>query len=311
MKIVGTGSFAPENIVTNVELERSCQTSDLWIKENLGIEERRVCKTNEYTSDLATRAALCALEDAGLEANDLDMIILATATPDRAAPSTACIVQEKIGCTNSCPAFDVSAVCSGFLYSLTVASQFIESGQCKTILVIGADTFSKITDWSRRDCVFFGDGAGAVVVQRTTDPDALFSSVIHANGKGKDSFTVYPDEKFFTMDARAVYNTAVSVLPTTIQNLLDENGLNISDVRWMIPHQPSVRVLRKTAELLSLPQDKLQMNMARFANTAGATVPLLLDEVNKAKQLKPGDLVVFAAVGSGWTWGAALYRWLK
>jgi 3-oxoacyl-[acyl-carrier-protein] synthase-3 len=295
--------------VPNAALVDGLPTSVEWIEENLGVRERRIAEPDEHTSDLAARAGMAAIENAGLDKNDIDLIILATATPDRKSPSTACITQAKIGITNRCPAFDVSAVCSGFLYGLTIAAHFVEFGTHRRVLVIGADTFSKITDWRHRNCVFFGDGAGAVVVDRNPAGDGFFSSLLFSDGSGMDGFTVYPGDRTFTMNTKAVYEAATMVLPQAIQDLLCMNRLSSSDVTMIIPHQPSIRVLRKTAELLNLPFDTIRTNLQHYANTAGATVPLLLDQVNRQGQIQPANMVLFAAVGSGWTWGATLYRW--
>ena len=214
-----------------------------------------------------------------------------------------------MGITNNCPAFDLAAVCSGFLYGLTVAAQFVEGGMYDRVLVIGADTFSKITDWKHRNCVFFGDGAGAVVVEAAPDGDGFFSSLLCADGNGMNHFTVYPEDTAFTMNGKAVYETATDVLPRAIQEILCMHRLELKDVSIIVPHQPSIRVLRKTAELLSVPFSLVQTNLEGYANTAGATIPLLLDQVNQKGLLHRGDLVLFAAVGAGWTWGATLYRW--
>jgi len=309
IKIAGTGSGIPERIVKNAELVQKIGTSEQWIEENLGIKERRIVAPGQVTSDLAIMAARNAIASANIDINDIDLIIVATATPDRSAPSTACIVHHGLGITNNCPAFDVNAVCSGFLYAMSIGSQFIQSGIYKNVLIIGADTFSKITDWNRRDCVFFGDGAGAVVLQRTDDDDGFFCFELFADGRGKDNFTVFPGDKYFTMNGKAVYETGTTVLPKTLQDLLGRQNLTIDDVDFVVPHQPSIRVLKKTAEVLGLPLEKMGMNMDHFANTSSATVPLLLDEVVRKGRVKKGDLVAFLAVGSGWTWGAALYRW--
>lgn len=309
LRIAGTGSAAPDRIVSNSELCTKAPTTPMWIEQNLGIFERRIASDNEFTSDLAAKAGLRAIEAAGISVQDVQLIIVATATPDRQSPSTACIVQEKMGIQNYCPAFDLSAVCSGFLYGLTVGSQFIQSGQYKNVLIIGADTFSKITDWTRRDCVFFGDGAGAVLLQPSKDPQALFSFDLFSDGKGQDNFTVFRGDQYFTMNGKAVYETGTAVLPIAIKTLLEKNFLKVSDVSCLIPHQPSIRVLQKTAELVGLPFEKVKRNMHLYANTASATIPLLLDEVVRRGEISNGDLIAFAAVGSGWTWGSALYRW--
>ena len=308
-RIAGTGSYAPDQVMTNDELAKRVKTNSDWIEKNLGIRQRRIAPKGMLTSDLATRAGARALEQAGLNAAELDLIILATATPDRKAPSTACFVQRDLGAVRAA-AFDMNAVCSGFLYAMTVANQFIRSGEMRHILVIGADTFSTITDWNRRDCVFFGDGAGAVVLSRSEDPAGFFSSKIYADGKGHDNFTVLPEDRFFTMNGRAVYETGTVVLPAAIQTILKENSLTVDNIDWIVPHQPSIVILKKTAEILGVPFDKVCTNMDRYANTSSATIPLMLDEANRAGRFKKRDIIVFAAVGSGWTWGAAIYRWL-
>ncbi|MBK8793351.1 MAG: ketoacyl-ACP synthase III [Holophaga sp.] len=308
-RIAGTGSCVPERVVPNSEIVFQAGTQEAWVVENLGIRERRVVEPGQYSSDLAVVAARRAIESAGLKPQDVDAIILATATPDRSSPSTACIVQHKLGITQGCPAFDLNAVCSGFLYGMSVGSQFIQGGVFRNVLVIGADTFSRITDWTRRDCVFFGDGAGAVMLQRTEDDDGFFCFELNADGRGQDSFTVHSGEEYFTMNGSAVYQTATTVLPQSILQLLSRHQLSVSDISVLVPHQPSIRVLRRTAEILGLPLERVCMNMDRYANTAGATIPLLLDETVRTGRIHSGDLVAFAAVGSGWTWGAALYRW--
>jgi len=309
VKIIGTGSFAPERVVTSTELAKNLGTEASWIHDNLGIFERRIAGPHEFSSDLGTEAAARAIARAGIAKEAIELIVVATATPDRAAPSTACLIQDRLGIRNRCAAFDMNAVCSGFLYAMTVGFQLIQSGGYRTALIIGVDTFSKITDWTRRDCVFFGDGAGAVVLQATQDEKSLFSSVLQADGSGHDCFTVFPDDTFFTMDGKAVYETGTVVLPEAIRQVLSNNNFGIEHVSAVIPHQPSIRVLKKTAEVLGLPFSKMKYNMDRHANTASATVPLLLDQVVRAGEIKADDLIVFAAVGSGWTWGAAVYRW--
>jgi 3-oxoacyl-[acyl-carrier-protein] synthase-3 len=309
IRIAGTGSAVPERVVTNEELAARVRTTPAWILENLGIRERRYAAPDEYTSDLAWRAAERALECAGIARDDVDLIIVATATPDRKAPSTACLVKHKLGITNHAPAFDIAAVCSGFIYGLTLASQAVHFGNHHNVLVVGADTFSKITDFSRRDSVFFGDGAGAALVQRSAATSALFMARIHSETEYIDGFTVYPDDEYFTMTGRAAFATAVRVLPSAIRTVLDDAGLRIEDVSVLLPHQPSIRILHATAATLGLPFERVRTNMDRYANTSGATIPLLLDEVNRRGELQPGDIVLFAAVGAGWTWGAGVLSW--
>lgn len=322
VKILGTGSYTPQRVLTNIELENVLNTSDSWIQENLGIKERRIAAENESTSDLASEAGLRAINDAGLSEKDIDLIIVATSTPDRLAPSTACIVQDKIKAYNAV-AFDIAAVCSGFLYGLSVASQFIAAGVYDNVLVIGADTFSKITDWSRRDAVFFGDGAGAAVLSHANVLEGFLAFRLYSDGRGKWNFTIPAGgseipasintinerQHYFVMNGKAVFETGTTVLPRAINQVLKDTNLTIDDVDLLIPHQPSKRLLVKTAEIIGLPLHKLMTNMDRYANTSGATIPLLLDEVNKSGKIKSGDIILFAAVGSGWTYGAALLKW--
>ncbi|MGA2273619.1 MAG: beta-ketoacyl-ACP synthase 3 [Bryobacteraceae bacterium] len=309
VRIRSTGWYVPSAALANEEIVKGLPTSSEWVVENLGVRQRHISGLDEFSSDLAAAAGLDAISNGGVDKNDVDLIIVATATPDRKAPSTACIVQTKMGITSQCPSFDIAAVCSGFLYGLTTGAQFIQSGVYERVLVIGVDTFSKITDWKHRNCVFFGDGAGAVVLERRIGGSSLFSSILFADGAGKDHFTVFPQDTAFTMNARAVYDTATTVLPAAIMELLSLNGLSLNDVTRIIPHQPSIRVLRKTAELLDIPFDRIHTNLESYANTASATVPLLLAQVNAEGLIAPGDVVLFAAVGAGWTWGAAVYRW--
>jgi 3-oxoacyl-[acyl-carrier-protein] synthase III len=322
VKIIGTGSYTPETVYTNKYLETIIETSDKWIQENLGIKERRIAAKNQATSDLAANAALNAIEKSGLSKDDIDLIIVATATPDRLAPSTAAIVQDKIQAYNAV-AFDISAVCSGFLYGMSVASQYIAAGIYDNVLVIGADTFSRITDWTRRDAVFFGDGAGAAVFSNGNVTEGFLAFRLYTDGRGKWNYTIpaggseMPATEetvkngmhYFQMNGREVYETGTKVLPIAINQVLNDTGLSISDIDFMIPHQPSIKILQKTAEIIGLPWEKVMTNMDKYANTSGATIPILLDEVNRAGILKRGNNVLFAAVGSGWTYGASILKW--
>lgn len=322
VKIKGTGSHTPETILTNKELERKIPTSDEWIQKTLGIKERRVAEKDEATSDLAAKAGAKAIESAKLTKDDIDLIIVATATPDRLAPSTAAIVQDKLGAYNAV-AFDIAAVCSGFMYAMSVASQFIASNVYDNVLVIGADTFSKIIDWERRDAVFFGDGAGAAVLTHGNGGEGFLAFRLYTDGKGKYNFTVpaggseIPTSKetvekglhYFQMNGRAVYDTATEVLPKAINQVLEDSNLTVEDVRYMIPHQPSIGILKETAKKIGLPFEKVKTNMDKYANTSGGTIPILLDEVYKAGLINKGDIILFAAVGSGWTYGASIIKW--
>ncbi len=322
VKIIGTGSYTPLKVITNEYLSSVISTTPEWIEENLGIKERRIADNNEFTSDLASKAAIKAIANSGLNKDNIDLIIVATATPDRLAPSTAAIVQDKIQAYNAV-AFDISAVCSGFLYAMSVASQFIASGVYDNVLVIGADTFSKITDWTRRDAVFFGDGAGAAVLSHAVSEEGFLAFRLYTNGRGKWNFTIpaggseMPASEqtvadklhYFQMNGKAVYETATEVLPIAIQQVLTDTNLLISDIDLMVPHQPSIRILKKTAELIGLPFEKVMTNMDKYANTSGGTIPILLDELNRSGKIQKGDVILFAAVGSGWTYGAAIIKW--
>jgi 3-oxoacyl-[acyl-carrier-protein] synthase-3 len=324
VNIIGTGSYVPENIYTNEYISTLVNTDPQWIFDNLGIKERRIASVNQFTSDLASEAALKAVENAGLTVDEIDLIIVATATPDRLAPSTAVIVQDKIKAYNAV-AFDIAAVCSGFLYSMSVAAQFITAGVYNNVLVIGADTFSRIIDWERRDCVFFGDGAGAAVLSSDSESEGFLAFRLYSDGRGKMNFTIPAggsempatyntiSDKLhtFQMNGKEVYETAIQVLPQAISQVLKDLELGVEDINYMVPHQPSIRILKKTAEIIGLPFEKVMTNMDKYANTSGGTIPILLDELNKSEKLKFGDILLFAAVGSGWTWGASVLRWTK
>ncbi len=318
--IRGTGSYAPVNVVKN-DFFDSLGSSDEWIFKNLGIRERRI-STGQTTSDLGVLAGQRAIENAGLTPLDIDLIIVATATPDRPCPSCASFVQEKLEARNAV-AFDIAAVCSGALFSIATAVQFVRSGMYKNVLVIGADTFSNITDWSRRDAVFFGDGAGAMVLSQTTQNKGFMDFLLHTDGRGKEHFTVpaggseqptsiqtiNEKQHFFQMNGKEVFKTAVEVVPTCIAELLTKNDVAIEDIKCMLPHQPSIRILQEVARKIGLPFDKVKTNMDRYANTSAGTIPIILDEVHRNGEFTEGDLVLFAAIGAGWTWGAGLYRW--
>jgi len=322
VKLIGTGSYTPEKIYTNKYLETKVDTNSKWIETVLGIKERRIVGENECTSDLAAKAAKKAIENSNLTSDDIDLIIVATATPDRIAPSTAAIVQDKIN-AYSAVAFDISAVCSGFLYGMSIASQFIATGVYDNVLVIGADIFSNITDWSKRNCVFFGDGAGAAIFTHTNLDEGFLAFRLYTDGRGKWNFTVPAGGSetpstheslknglhYFQMNGKEVYATGTKVLPKAIKKVLNDSNLNIDDVDYLIPHQPSKKILEKTAEIIGLPFEKVMTNMDKYANTSGGTIPILLDEVNKSGKLIKGNIILFAAVGSGWTYGASIMKW--
>ncbi|MBP1671862.1 MAG: 3-oxoacyl-(acyl-carrier-protein) synthase [Bacteroidetes bacterium] len=321
VKIIGTGSYVPEKIYTNEYLETIIPTTSSWVFENVGINERHIAAPNQATSDLATIAGQRAIDDAGIKNEDIDLIIVATATPDRKAPSTAAFVQHKLNAVNAA-AFDMNAVCSGFLFGMSVASQYIASGVYNNILVIGADTFSRITDWTKRDAVFFGDGAGAVVITSANITEGFLAYRIYTDTQNEMLGFTIPgggseipltennlNEQYFQMNGKSVFASATQALPKAINQVLMDTGLSIDDIDIMIPHQPSIRILQKTAELIGLPFEKVMTNMDRYANTSGGTIPILLDEVKKSGKLKRGNIVLFAAVGSGWTYGASIIKW--
>jgi len=322
VRISGTGSYVPEKILTNIELEKMVDTSSKWIIDTLGIHERRIAGLNESTSDLAVKAGLKAIAAGGLTAKDIDLIIVATATPDRMAPSTAAIVQDKLNAINAV-AFDVSAVCSGFLFAMSIASQYISLGVYDNVLVIGADLFSRITDWSRRDAVFFGDGSGAAILTHSSTDNGFLSFRLYTDGAGKWNFTVpaggseLPASNetvrnglhYFQMNGKAVFDTGTKVLPKAINQVLNDAQLIIDDIDLMIPHQPSKKLLEKTAEIIGLPWNKVMTNMDKYANTSGGTIPILLDETFRSGKIKKDSIILFAAVGSGWTYGAAIIKW--
>lgn len=321
--IIGTGSCVPDKVYTNTYLESLVDTNAEWIETNLGIKERRIAQEGQSTSDLASVAGARAIQNAGLSEKDIDLIIVATATPDRLSPSTACIVQDKLRAYQAA-AFDLGAVCSGFLFGMSVACQYIITGTYDNVLVIGADVFSRITNWKSRDCVFFGDGAGAAVLS-TANEGGFIDFRLYSDGRKKDVFTVPAGgselpashdtvEKglhYFQMDGRKVYEIATMVIPEAVQKILEDEDLKPEDIDWVVPHQPSIKVLEKTGEKLGLSMDKICMNMDKFANTAGGTIPILLDELNRSGKLHKGHIILFAAAGSGFTWGAALMEWTR
>ena len=306
MRIIGLGSYLPENIVTNKSLEKNVNTNDEWVFSRLGIRERRICNPEQSSSDLGFMAAKNALDSCNKTIHDIDLIIVATSTPDRKSPSTACIIQEKFDRTEI-PAFDLNAVCSGFIYALGVSNSLLKSGAYNRILLIAAEKYSSITDWSDRNCVFFGDGAGAVILEK--DDDNLFDCVLKSDGKGKDGFSVIPETGFFKMDGRAVFNQGTKVLPSSIAELLNRTNLTVDDINLCVPHQPSVRILKSTANTIGLPINKVAMTMHKYANTAGASIPVTLVDAFNCNKLQYDDIILFTAVGSGWTWGSAIIRW--
>ncbi len=315
-KIIATGSYLPEKILTNKDLEKTVDTSHEWIVERSGINQRHIAAQDELASDLATRAAQRAIETAGLSPSEIDLLIVATTTPDMVFPSTACIVQSKLGISGS-PAFDVQAVCCGFVYALNIADLFIKSGQASNALIIGAEVYSRILDWNdRTTCVLFGDGAGAVVLSSSEEPGIL-KTKLHADGSFRDKLCVpgwvnageISGSPMVTMDGGAVFKFAVKVFEQTARELLDEANLSIDDVDWFIPHQANIRIMESTAKKLKLPREKLIATVDHHGNTSAASIPLALDEAVQAGTVARGDLLLLEGVGGGFTWGGALVKY--
>ncbi len=314
-RIVGTGSYLPAKVLSNKDLEGSVETSDEWIFSRTGIRQRHIAADHEFASDLALKASQRALEAAGTNAADLSLIIVATTTPDMVFPSTACILQAKLGAKN-CPAFDVQAVCSGFVYALTTADHFMRSGQYQNILVVGAEVYSRILDWQdRTTCVLFGDGAGAVVLRRSDTPGIL-STHLHADGSHAHILSVpgsvnrgqVSGRPLLQMEGNAVFKFAVRVLGEVADEALVANHMDKSQIDWLIPHQANIRIIQATAKKLALPMDKVVTTVDRHANTSAASVPLALDTAVRDGRIKPGQHVLLEGVGGGFTWGAVMVR---
>jgi 3-oxoacyl-[acyl-carrier-protein] synthase-3 len=319
-RIIGTGSYLPARVLSNAELAARVDTSDEWIVERTGIRQRHVVAAGEFTSDLATAAAQRALESAGLSAADIDLIIVATATPDQTFPACATVVQHKLGMTHGV-AFDIAAVCSGFLYALTVADSMLTSGAHRTALVIGAETFSHLLDWDdRTTCVLFGDGAGAVVLRAETGTGTaadrgILATRLHSDGRYNDLLYVDggPGSTGTTgklrMKGKEVFRHAVTNLASVMTETLDAAGLVAADVAWVVPHQANLRILEATARKLGLPISRVVVTVDAHANTSAASVPLALDTAVRDGRIQPGDLLLLEAMGGGFTWGAAAVRW--
>ena len=315
-RIVGTGSYLPEKVVTNDDLARTIDTSDEWIRTRSGIRSRHVAAEGQLASDLALPAAQRALQAAGVTGADIDLIIVATTTPDIIFPSTACILQSKLGIAG-CPAFDVQAVCSGFVYALAIADLFIRSGQAKQVLVVGTEVYSRILDWSDRGTsVLFGDGAGAVIVAASEAPGIL-ATKLHADGSYKEMLCVPGNvhggkvwgSPFVRMEGGSVFKFAVRVFEEGANEVLEAAGLKVSDLDWFVPHQANIRIMEATARKLGLPNEKLIATVDHHGNTSAASIPLALDEAVKDGRIVPGQTLLLEAVGGGFTWGAVLLRW--
>jgi 3-oxoacyl-[acyl-carrier-protein] synthase-3 len=316
-RIAGTGSYLPEKVLTNHDLEKMVDTSDQWITERTGIKKRHIVADDETTTDLAYQAALRAMDAAGITKNDIDLIIVATTTPTRIFPSTASLLQEKLG-IGGCPAFDIQAVCTGFVYALTVADKFIKAGGVNNVLVIGAEAFSRIIDWTDRNtCVLFGDGAGAVVLQASEQPGIL-STHIHSDGNfnqllhvptGPGSHDFNEDTAYVDMQGNEVFKVAVKTLSTIVDETLEANNMDKKDVDWLIPHQANIRIIAATARKLNMSMDHVVVTVDEHGNTSAASIPLALDVAVRDGRIKRGETLLFEAFGGGFTWGSALIQY--
>ncbi|MHB1246732.1 MAG: beta-ketoacyl-ACP synthase III [Sulfuriferula sp.] len=316
-RISGTGSYLPERILTNADLEKMVDTSDQWIVERTGIHERHIAADHETTSDLAFAAARNAIAAAAIDVAEIDLVIVATTTPDLIFPSTACLVQNKLGMSNGSAAFDVQAVCSGFVYALSIADNFIRAGQARRALVIGAETLSRITDWNDRgNCILWGDGAGAVILEASETP-GIISSHLHADGRYKDLLHVNGGVSSAPTDARptmqmqgnAVFKMAVNTLDAIVDETLAANQLQKSDVNWLVPHQANIRIIQATAKKLGMSMDNVVVTVDRHGNTSAASIPLALDTAVRDGRIRAGEIVLMEAFGGGFTWGSVLIKW--
>lgn len=314
-RILGTGSYLPARTVTNADLESIVDTTATWIFERTGIEKRHLVSEGETCCDLAEAAARRALDAAGLQPSDIDLIIVATTTPDQFFPSTACLLQQRLG-VHGCPAFDLQAVCTGFVYAVGVADKFIRTGAATRALVVGAETLSRILNWEDRGtCVLFGDGAGAVILEASDEPGIL-STHLHADGAYKDLLQVpgglgngHPDARFMEMKGNEVFRVAVTTLGRIVDETLEAAGLTKSDIDWLIPHQANIRIIQATARKLDLPMERVVVTVADHGNTSAASIPLAFDQAVRDGRIRRGELLLMEAFGGGFTWGSVLVRY--
>ena len=321
--ITGIGSYLPDKVLTNYDLEKMVDTTNDWIIQRTGIKERRIVENGVTTSDIATQASLRAMEDAGVSPKDLDMIITSTITPDHIFPSTSCYIQQKIGATRAC-AFDILAACAGFIYAMSIGQSFINSGAMKTVLVVGAECLSKITDYTDRStCVLFGDGAGAVIIQRNPVKHEILSSILAADGSEADVLimpgggarnpaslkSVQQRLHYIQFKGKEVFKLAINNITNLILETTRENGLTLDDIDLIIPHQSNLRIIEATMEKLGLPMEKAFVNIDKYGNTSSASVPIAMDEARKQGRLRKGNIVMLVAFGGGLTWGSSVIRW--
>ncbi|MDX8385530.1 MAG: beta-ketoacyl-ACP synthase III [Gallionella sp.] len=316
-KIIGTGSYLPVKTLTNHDLEKIVDTSHDWIVSRSGIHERHIAADGELTSDLAMHASLKAIEAAGIAADEIDLVIVATTSPDQLFPSTACILQDKLGIKNRGAAFDIQAVCGGFVYALNTADMYIKGGQAKTALVVGAEVMSRMLDWKdRTTCVLFGDGAGAVIL-RASDEPGIVAAKLHAEGRHRGMLKAeghvrngeVDGDPFIKMDGQAVFKFAVKVLSEVVEEILEEQNMQGTDINWLVPHQANIRIIEATAKKLGLGMDNVVVTVAHHGNTSAASIPLALDAAVRDGRIKADQNVLIEAVGGGFTWGAILIKW--
>ena len=317
-RITGTGGYLPDNVVTNLELEKTVDTTDQWIRERTGIEQRHIAVEGQTTVDLAEQASLRAIEAAGINAKDIDLIVFATSTPDKIIPSSACILQARLD-IHGCPAFDIQAVCTGFIYALAVAEKFVKTGSSKKALVVGAEVFSRILNWEdRTTCVLFGDGAGAVILE-ASEETGILSTHIHADGKYENLLRVpygiadgYDEVKagkaFVEMKGNEVFKMAVNTLGRIVDETLAANHMMKSDIDWLVPHQANTRIISATAKKLKMSMDQVVVTVNKHGNTSAASVPLALDVAVRDGRIKENELLLLEAFGGGFTWGSVLAR---
>ncbi|MDP3211629.1 beta-ketoacyl-ACP synthase III [Methylotenera sp.] len=310
-RIAGTGSYLPTKVLTNADLEHMVDTTDEWIFTRTGIRERHIAARDEFTSDLAFQAAKNAIASARVTANDIDLIIVATTTPDKVFPSVATMVQKKLD-ISGCPAFDIQAVCSGFVYALATADNFIKAGGVKCALVIGAETFSRITDYKDRgNCILWGDGAGAVILQASNE-QGVISTHLHADGRYENMLHVPRNEDkpdTVVMEGNSVFKMAVNTLDQIVDETLAANNMQKSDIDWLVPHQANIRILQATAKKLDMSMDRVVVTVDKHGNTSAASIPLALDTAVKDGRIKRGDVILMEAFGGGFTWGSALIKY--
>jgi len=314
-RISGTGGYLPENVVTNADLEKKVDTSDQWIQDRTGIKKRHIAEDSETTCDLAEKASRQAMETAGLGPEDIDMVIVATTTPDRIFPSTACLLQQRLGIHGGA-AFDVQAVCTGFIYALSIAEKFIQTGAANNVLVVGAETLSRIVNWAdRTTCVLFGDGAGAIILGASDKPGIL-SAHLHADGAYENLLTVpagvsegYENPAFIEMKGNEVFKMAVNTLGRIVDETLDANNMQKSDIDWLIPHQANIRIINATAKKLGMSMDNVVVTVGEHGNTSAASVPLALNTAVRDGRIQRGETLLLEAFGGGFTWGAVLIKY--